>query len=471
VARGRIAVLTSHRAVSLKTVAAHIARAAEASGREAAVVERYMAPPDVQRAASAAVIVMPADPISAAPWMMLARDLSIAGMPAVYYATVEGALDASHVARWMRAARFVANSEYTASKLREAGLPVAGVVHHGVDMAEVEGARRLARQAAARMRELGADPERDVVAVTVASGHPRKGLDRLARVARVVSQREPRLKFLVITDESGAAQLEGTPNVIAYPALGALGREEVLSYIAAGHVYVQPSLAEGFCLPVLEAHALGVPAVHADLPPLREYSAGWRVPARGVTRVKIDGGILYELHEYDAGEFAEVLLQVADLVMRGDSAVDDYRARALKVAREHDIHRVYPGLLDALETPGSQHLDFFPRPSRELHPGRPCRRCQGRRQAPPRRPGHTGQVHRRPVRAGHRGGRAVHEGGGTGRAEAEVPRQAALARGRDDNTHALRGDIGGLLAHCGAAAAGVPRCRRVAGAHPRARSR
>jgi hypothetical protein len=72
------------------------------------------------------------------------------------------------------------------------------------------------------------------------------------------------------------------------------------------------------------------------------------VPVREVRRAKIDGGILYELHEYDASEFAEVLLQVADLVRRGDSAIDDYRAKALGVAREHDIHRVYPGLLDAL---------------------------------------------------------------------------------------------------------------------------
>jgi len=349
-------VFASHRAVSLLTVASHIARAIEGEGREAAVYRRYVAPADVQRLASAAVIVMPADPIFAVPWMLLARDLSVSGMPAVYYATVEGELDRTHVARWMASIRFVANSEYTASKLREAGLPVCGVVHHGVDLEETERARRVAKHVIARLERLGipagAGTGDGVVAVTVASSHPRKGLDRLARVAQLVSQREPRVRFLVITDGEGESKLGSLPNVTALPVMGELQREEVLALIAAGHVYVQPSLAEGFCLPVLEAHALGVPAVHADLPPLREYSAGWRVPVRGVTLAKIDGGILYELHEYDAGEFAEVLLQVADLVRRGDSAVDDYRERAFKVAQEHDIRRVYPGLLDVLETPG-----------------------------------------------------------------------------------------------------------------------
>jgi glycosyltransferase involved in cell wall biosynthesis len=352
VARNRVAILTSHRAVSLKTVARHVARAAEEGGRDATVVERFMVPADVQRVASAAIIVMPADPINAVPWMLLARDLTVSGVPAVYYATVEGALDRRHVMQWMSGVRYVANSGYVAGKLQDARLPVAGVVHHGIDLDEVERARRLAGQAAARMRELGADPERDIVAVTVASGHPRKGLDRLAQIAAVAGQREPSFKFFVITDESGATWLQGASNVIVYPAFGELEREEVLSYIAAARVYVQPSLAEGFCLPVLEAHALGVPAVHADLPPLREYSAGWRVPARGVTRARIDSGIIYEMHEYDVSEFAEVLLQVADLVRRGDSAVDDYRERALRVAQELDARRVYPALLDLLGIPG-----------------------------------------------------------------------------------------------------------------------
>ena len=352
-ARNKIAVLTSHKAVSLKTVAHHIARAAEKDGSDATVIERYAAPVDVKRWADAAIIVMPADPVTAAPWMLLARDLSVSGVPAVYYATVEGALDRKYVARWMSEARLVANSAYVAEKLKEVGLPVRGIIHHGVDLKEAERARGMVRHVLDRLRHLGVaaglDPDKHVIAVTVASGHPRKGLDRLARVASIAAQREPRLKFLVITDGDGAARLEGVPNVIAEPVMGGLSREEVLALIAAGHVYVQPSLAEGFCLPVLEAHALGVPAVHADLPPLREYSAGWRVPARGVTRVKIDGGILYEMHDYDASELAEVLLQVVDLVKRNDSAVEDYRVKALEVARQHDIHKVYPGLLDALE--------------------------------------------------------------------------------------------------------------------------
>jgi glycosyltransferase involved in cell wall biosynthesis len=342
-------VLTSHRSVSLKTVASHIARAARAAGRGAAVVERYVTPLDVQIRASAAVVVMVADPIHAAPWMLLARDLRVHGVPSLYYATAEGTPDPRHVAKWMAETRYVANSQYVAERLSAAGLQVASVVHHGVDLEEVERARAAAGRAAALMKDTGADPGKHVVAVTVASGHPRKGLDRLAQAAAIASQKDRRLRFFVITDAEGAARLEGAPSVVALPAMGDLEREEVLALIAAGHVYVQPSLAEGFCLPVLEAHALGVPAVHADLPPLREYSAGWRVPVRAVRRAKIDGGIIYEMHEYDANELAEVLLQVADLIARGDSAIDDYRARARKVAEEREIRRTYAALLRLLE--------------------------------------------------------------------------------------------------------------------------
>jgi glycosyltransferase involved in cell wall biosynthesis len=56
--------------------------------------------------------------------------------------------------------------------------------------------------------------------------------------------------------------------------LEAVTREEVVILMQAAGALVQPSLYEGFGLPVLEAMACGCPIVASDIPPLREVTGG-----------------------------------------------------------------------------------------------------------------------------------------------------------------------------------------------------
>ena len=56
--------------------------------------------------------------------------------------------------------------------------------------------------------------------------------------------------------------------------LEAVTREEVVILMQAAGALVQPSLYEGFGLPVLEAMACGCPVVASDIPPLREVTGG-----------------------------------------------------------------------------------------------------------------------------------------------------------------------------------------------------
>ncbi len=53
-----------------------------------------------------------------------------------------------------------------------------------------------------------------------------------------------------------------------------VSREEVVLLMQAAGALVQPSLYEGFGLPVLEAMACGCPVVASDIPPIREVTAG-----------------------------------------------------------------------------------------------------------------------------------------------------------------------------------------------------
>jgi glycosyltransferase involved in cell wall biosynthesis len=52
----------------------------------------------------------------------------------------------------------------------------------------------------------------------------------------------------------------------------------------AADALIQPSICEGFGLPVLEAMACGTPVVASDIPPFREITDGaaWLVPADDV---------------------------------------------------------------------------------------------------------------------------------------------------------------------------------------------
>jgi len=133
-------------------------------------------------------------------------------------------------------------------------------------------------------------PERYILAVGTLE--PRKGLDRLIRA--LAHEKAPDLPLLIagpdgwgnvnVAELATAAGLdEGRVR-----ALGYLSDTDLALVMSRATVFVYPSRAEGFGLPVLEAMSMGVPVIHTDDPALLEVSA--------------DSGIVVELADEDTFE-------------------------------------------------------------------------------------------------------------------------------------------------------------------------
>ncbi len=342
-------VLTSNRAISLQTVAQDIVTAAFEAGIKASWLPRQLAPIEIKQQAESEITIMPFDPLIAAPWILLNRDLSRGGVPNVFYATIEGKVNRRFLANWMREVRYVANSQYTAEKLREAGLIVEAVIPHGVDLKTVEKAKKMKSLGLGYLQKFGLDPSQHIVVLTISNSHPRKGLAWYDRVIKVVESKDPSVKFLVVTEPKGVEYFSQHQNLVISTDFGKLPRLTILSLMGSAHILAMPSLSEGFGMPALEAMALGTPTVHAALPPLMEFSTGFAVPVREIhefdRQVVGPSGIIYEQHLYDVSEFADVLLQVVDMHRSKKEAIEDWRAESFEAAKKYDIRAVYPQLI------------------------------------------------------------------------------------------------------------------------------
>lgn len=78
---------------------------------------------------------------------------------------------------------------------------------------------------------------------------------------------------LVGRDENGVLpSLLGQRTDLDFELVGAQSDDQLRSWYAHAAAYVNTSLVEGFCLPLLEAHTFGLPVICSDLPVLREVA-------------------------------------------------------------------------------------------------------------------------------------------------------------------------------------------------------
>jgi glycosyltransferase involved in cell wall biosynthesis len=136
-------------------------------------------------------------------------------------------------------------------------------------------ALRLPADADERAARLQLPP---VYAFTLGSIMPRKGIAPLIRaVARPEAQRIPLL--IAGPDRYGDGTATGVAAAAGLPEdrVRALGRHDdadLAVVLDRATLFVYPSLAEGFGLPIVEAFKFGLPVIHSDDPALVEVAAG-----------------------------------------------------------------------------------------------------------------------------------------------------------------------------------------------------
>ncbi|MDQ1610023.1 MAG: hypothetical protein QOE16_2755 [Microbacteriaceae bacterium] len=134
---------------------------------------------------------------------------------------------------------------------------------------------RLPSDEDVRAAALGLPPS---YVLTIGTAEPRKGLAPLIQSLGLLEDRE--LPLLVVGPQGwGDVSVQGLAAAAGLPegrvqTLGVLSDEDLAVVLRRATVFVYPSLAEGFGLPIVEAFQFGTPVIHSDDPALVEVGGG-----------------------------------------------------------------------------------------------------------------------------------------------------------------------------------------------------
>ena len=345
----RVAVITS-RATSLMNVARDIAFVIQQRGHVPVLLDYMPYTHDLARQVDQVIVVMTFNPLMSRTWFLLQRELLKLGIPTIVYTTIEGKPVDRYISPWIKRETFyVANSRYTARNLSMYGLQVIDIVYHGVNFNTINAVKPRKQH---YRKYIESKLGQGVIYGIVASNHPRKGLKEFSGVVAQVVEKCDECKFYILSTPGATGYFSNIKNVYVDPRFGKLMYEEVLGLIAAFDYYVQPSLAEGFCLPVLEANALGVPAIHLEYEPITEYSRSdfnFYVKYNSIVYDDLNEGIYYEMHYYEPSDFIDTILYTYDIIV---NKKDEYRERSVKAvenAKNYSVDKLYPRLLEILD--------------------------------------------------------------------------------------------------------------------------
>jgi len=337
----RIGIVTTG-ATSLKVVGETLVYAFKKLNFDAKLYPKQLHWFDALKLFDRAIIVVPFDPIYLPSWLILQRDYNNYQLYSVTYVTVEGKPKRWLVRDWVRRdGKFVANSNYTASMLQEIGIKPLATIPHALNFEEIDAIN-------VNKKEFKEKYQAECIFGTVAFGIERKGLDRLASAIKNLKEKLPNAKFYILTSPQGTHYFEGLKNVIVSHQFGKLSREEVLSLIASFDFYICSSLAEGFCLPVLEAQALSVPCVFPDYSPLNEITAKkGNIPFPYVKHEYMDMGygMLYEIHDYKVEDMMKAIEKAYEIFTKDPKTYKRMQREVRLFSKKFDAVKVYRDFL------------------------------------------------------------------------------------------------------------------------------
>ncbi|MBA7557417.1 hypothetical protein ES705_50172 [subsurface metagenome] len=244
---------------------------------------------------------------------------------------------------------YVANSGFTKTCLERAGYNVIDVCHHAINW---DKCRKLKEDSKTLRKKWTKEFRGRAKIIFVGRNDPRKGLDHLEKAINIVNRELKSKVIFLIFSEGKLDDLEKHTNVLRIGNVGALPHDQVLRMIGASDYLVFPSVCEGFGLPLLEANAMGIPAIHCWMPPLSEFSSKDFNFTFGFQRESLvnQANLQYwHFHEYRPEMLAEMMMEAINTYVDRKGEYKEFCKLALAHSKKWDYHTIYSKLLDRLE--------------------------------------------------------------------------------------------------------------------------
>jgi len=338
------------KAVSLNEVARQIGYVAEQRGL-VPVLNRYM-PSFVsyRKLFNGAVFIYPLLPVWCNVWFyhytVAKKELD---GNVLFYTTVEGVPKKFLILDYVfRDCEFIAVSRYVKERLEKVGLRVIDVVHHGYPEYELTEIDQLAEN---YRRLIKANFGDKVIFGYVGDYNIRKGVDKLLTAVKELASKRRDFQVLLVTKKDVLSMIKDVPNVSFTSEFGVRSHVEIMAFYKAVDFLVFPTQAEGFGLPVLEANAVGRPAIIVDLPPYKEFTdlnLNLVVNHKNIRLVDTGDGVLYEIHEYDPKDLASEMERAIEMYRNYKSEYEDRCEKLKEKVKDLKSEVQYSKLLDKL---------------------------------------------------------------------------------------------------------------------------
>jgi glycosyltransferase involved in cell wall biosynthesis len=264
----------------------------------------------------------------------------------VFYGTTEGHSFVDEASLEVaKQIKIVAVSNFVKQMLEEIGIPVAGVVHHGLDMDD----RRVDTQF---YKVLKKKLKNKKIIFTASANHSRKGLDNLLCGYHLVEQEIKNTYLILHSDATGYYNMSKMAEDLKLKHLwltnlfGKLSPSQLNAFYNLCIVYVQPSYSEGFGLPILEAFRFNKPVIAVDAPPFNEViehgKSGILVPLSEITWFNSENLVLFKMHMYRAEDLAHAILGL----VTNQQQVAKMQENIQKEKHNWSIRKLYPDLLN-----------------------------------------------------------------------------------------------------------------------------
>jgi glycosyltransferase involved in cell wall biosynthesis len=264
----------------------------------------------------------------------------------VFYGTTEGYSFVDEASlKVAKQIKIVAVSNFVKQMLEEIGVPVAGVVHHGLDMDD----RRVDTQF---YRVLKKKLKNKKIIFTASANHSRKGLDNLLYGYHLVEQEIKNTYLILHSEPTGYYNISKIAKNLELKHLwltelyGKMSLGQLNAFYKLCSVYVQPSYSEGFGLPMLEAFRFNKPVIAVNAPPFNEViehgKNGILVPLNKITWSNFANLVLFKMHMYRAEDLAHAVLRL----VTNRQQVVKMQENIQKEKHDWSGRKLYPDLLN-----------------------------------------------------------------------------------------------------------------------------